>query len=451
MVKVSAIPNEPQFDNRLKKGVDLSLNNIFIKGVLVLSFVCQMLVLFNRGTFEYMVGPVMTVCFVVLTFTPYYYVPFAIVLLTPHALGTVFMGRLSIYMLLGFLLVLRLFVVKFKTNFVLIDLAWLVLGLFNCAHLYWYMFDHVGSEKLTYMVIFTLWIIYLRIDNRRDTGLINNFILAFGAAITTNAAVSLVARTATKYAASDRMGLIGIGSNDPNIAAMMLSLGIAIIISTQKIKMWIKIVCLMVLFFSLITTVSISGLFAAALVILGFSVIMNKNRHNLSVLLVLILGAVLAIYLFPMLGIMGEENAAGETVNYLEYYQEKLYDRFSSFVGNDVDSATSGRTELTRMNLEYFSEQSAMKQLFGGNHVNPLGVNVSHNTFADNLLRFGYVGSFVIILILIYSFVRSVQRTRATGNSTLLLCKLLMIYWSLTLSLFDGSVAILWFTLVLML
>ena len=122
-----------------------------------------------------------------------------------------------------------------------------------------------------------------------------------------------------------------------------------------------------------------------------------------------------------------------------------------SFFNNDYDEASSGRAALTKINLEYFFEQSAKKQLFGGNHVNPLGVNVSHNTFADNLLRFGYVGSIVIFIIMAYSLIKSFQKTRATGNCTFLLCKLLMIYWSLTLSLFEGIGSVLWFMLVLML
>ena len=178
---------------------------------------------------------------------------------------------------------------------------------------------------------------------------------------------------------------------------------------------------------------------------------MNKDRKNLSVLLIIILVAAVAISVFPMLGIVGGENASGEAVNYLEYYQEKLSNKVAEFLGGDYDSATTGRTEITRLNIEYLLEQPALNQLFGGNHVNPLGINVSHNCFVDVMLRFGFVGFVFVFAVMCYSLIKCIQRTRQTRDCTILLCKMLFIYWSLTLSLFDGHYSVLRFTVVLML
>ena len=442
-------PSAIKYDNSQQN--EITANSVFIKCVIVAVYICQMLLLFSRSTFELVLGPVLAICIIILMFTPYYYIPVAVVFLTTHALGTVILGRISFFVLMGFMLVLRLFIVKFKNNFNLSDIAWMLLGLFNCFHLAVFMYDSIGSEKLTIIVVFTLWMIYMRGDTRSKEEVFPNFWLAFAFAITTNAVVSLLSRSATMYETSDRMGIIGFGSNDPNIAAMVITLGIAILLSSQKTKMWVRITALIILFFSLITTVSISGLIAATFTVLVFSIIMNKNKKNVSALLIILLGALVAVYLFPMLGIMGQKNAAGETVNYLEYFQEKLNDKMSNFAGSDIDNATSGRSELTRMNLEYLFEQSALKQLFGGNHVNPLGINVSHNSFVDIMLRYGYLGFFAVFLLMIYSVLRCMQRTKHTGDCTILLCKLLMIYWSLTLSLFDSNGAVLWFSLVLML
>ena len=437
--------------NNPQKGVGITLNNAFVKCVIAMYFVCQMLVLYNRSTFESITGPILAVCVVILTFTDYYYIPFAIVLLTPHAIGTVIMGRISFYVFIGAVLALRLVVIKFNIAFTLSNTLWLMLGLFNVLHLNLFMFEHVGSEKLTYMAIFTAWMVFLLADTRRDPELMDKFLLSFAIAIATNAAVSLVSRTATKYVASDRLGIIGIGANDPNIAAMMLTLAVAIIIGSKYLKVWTKIVLVVIPMLSMITTVSVSGVIAIVILFLIFGIVMNKNSHNLSVFMFIILGALIVIYIFPMLGIMGEENAAGETTNYLEYYQDKIYNRLGAFFDDDMDAASSGRTALMKKNMEFLSEQSTIKQLFGGNHVNPLGINVSHNTFADIALRFGYVGLFGVIVMIIYSLVKCVQRLNESGNCTMLLCKAMMLYWSLTLSIFDGSVGVLWFSIVLML
>ena len=431
----------------------LQLNNenaTFIRCVVIVAYLCQMLLLYNRSTFEPICGLILAACSAMLMFTPFYYVPVSVVMLTPHAMGTVILGRLSLYTFVGCLLIFRLFIVRFKITFTLTDLWWLFLGLFNWIHTLIFLTDYIGTEKLAIMLFFTLWMIYIRCDSHKKQDIYDRFLLAYAFAILVNATVSLFTRSATIYESSDRMGLIGVSSNDPNIAAMFITIGVAIFMSSNLIKIWLKIIACVLLFFSLITTVSISGFVAAVLVVLIFAIIMNKNKKNISVLLVILLGALLAVYIFPMLGIMGEKNTAGETVNYLEYFQEKINEKAGSFLGEDIDNATSGRSELTHINMQYFAEQSGLRQLFGGNHVNPLGVNVSHNSFADILLRFGYIGLIIVFVIMCYSLLKCLQRTRDTRDCTVLLCKLLLIYWSLTLSLFEGSSAILWFALVLM-
>lgn len=450
MQGIANLTNPEQLNNP-QKGVGLTLNNVFVKCVIIMSFICQMLVLYNRSIFESVTGPILALCIVILTFTDYYYIPFAIVLLTPHAIGTVIMGRISFYVFMGAILALRLLIIKFDIVFTLSNVLWLMLGLFNVLHLNIFMFEHVGSEKLTYMAIFTAWIVFLFADKRRDSEIVDKFFLTFGIAIVTNATVSLISRTATKYVASDRLGIIGIGASDPNIAAMMLTLAVAIIIGSKYLKVWLKIVLVLIPMLSMITTVSVSGVLAIVILFLIFGIAMNKSGDNLSVFFLIILGALIAVYIFPMLGIMGEENAAGETTNYLEYYQDKIYNRVGAFFADDIDAASSGRTALMQKNMEFLREQSAIKQLFGGNHVNPLGINVSHNTFADIALRFGYVGLFAVIIMIIFSLIKCVQRLKESGNCTVLLCKAMMLYWSLTLSIFDGSVGVLWFTIVLML
>ncbi len=437
--------NKKQTNN----GVGLTLNNVFVKCVIVACYLCQMLLLSNRSMFELYISPILAVCFVILTFSEYYYIPYALVMLTPNGLGTIFMGRISFYVFLIFLLVLRMVIVKGTIKFVLSDVVWLILGLANAFYLKITASGNVGWPKIVLTCVLTVWLIYINSDNRNNEGVIDRFLIAFAVAITTDAIVSLITRTATKYAASNRMGIIGFSSDDPNGAAMILSFAMAIFLSAQNIKILPKMVAIICLVFTVITTVSISGLIACVLVLLLYFIIVNKKQQKLSVFLFIVFSVVLAIYLFPMLGITGEENATGEAVNYLEYYQERLNDRFLSFVNNDVDSATSGRTEVTRWNMEWFSEQSTLRQLFGGNDVNPAGRGVAHNTFVDMILRFGYVGFSMIAIYAIYAMVRCIQRARESGNYNLLLCKFLMLYWSVTLSMFDGAGAVLWLAFVM--
>ena len=91
----------------------------------------------------------------------------------------------------------------------------------------------------------------------------------------------------------------------------------------------------------------------------------------------------------------------------------------------------------------------AVTQLFGGVPVNPLGLGVSHNSYVDLVLRFGYLGASAIILMIFYSTIKCLQKTYNERNYSLLLCKLLFMYWGLSLSIFDGPISVFWYALLL--
>ena len=164
-----AEPRKPlQLNNEnANAGVDLTLNNTFIRCVVIVAYLCQMLLLYNRSTFEPICGLILAACSAMLMFTPFYYVPVSVVMLTPHAMGTVILGRLSMYTFVGCLLIFRLFIVRFRITFTLTDLWWLFLGLFNWTHTLIFLTDYIGTEKLAIMLFFTLWMIYIRCDSHK--------------------------------------------------------------------------------------------------------------------------------------------------------------------------------------------------------------------------------------------------------------------------------------------
>ena len=433
-----------------KNDTDLTMNNSFVRCIIVVSYLCQVLLLYDRYTFQNYIGLVLTFCVAILMFTDCYYIPIALIILTPNVFGTLFMGRVSFVTVLGVALVFRLLITKAKVNFNISDIVWITIGLCNCLHLHFFNAGHTGIEKIFSMLMAMFWLIYIRIENRKNDGAIEKFLAAMSIAVTTNAAVSLLTRKATLYEHSERLGLIGLGSDDPNIAALAITTAIITLISTNYVKVWAKIVSMLILFLCLITTVSISGFLAVIGTVLIFILFTNKERLNLFAIVSLIIVAILAIVIFPNLSIVGEKNDYGETTNYLEYYQEKIGERFDAFVNDDLDAATSGRTKIMRTNLDYLSEQSTISQLFGGYPTNPLGLGMSHNSYADMILRFGYIGAIGVVMLLVYSTVKCLQKAMKTQKYCLFLCKLLFIYWGMTLSLFDGTTSVLWYSVILM-
>ncbi len=426
------------------------INNVVATVSMVLIYVLYAVMLYTNRGLEHLIGPVLAVAMVAITFTDYYYIPFAVIMVSPHAIGTAFMGRVSFFFLLGALFVLRLFVIKFATSVTLKDIFWLFVAMFNCLHLYIFLGERVGTTKLAYMAIFFIWAVHIMCEIRKNNEFMRNVFLAYAITVTTNGLVSFISGSATKYANADRMGMIGVGSNDPNIAAMHITLAVAIILSTAHLNSWIKIACLASLALSLSTTVSISGFLGVALVVLAYIAFSKKDSRNIRFVVLLIICALLIIYIFPMFSTIQNEDTGRTLTSYIEYYQDKLYEKFTSFATGDFENATSGRTFVAGQNIAFFLEQSPIRQLFGGNHVDPLGILVSHNSFADNLLRFGFLGSLVIFIMMAVSFVKCFKFTVKNSNCTWMLCKLCMLYWSLSLSMFDGNGAVLWFSLLLL-
>ncbi len=416
-------------------------------------FLCEFLVIFNRSL-ETVTGPIFVITMTFLQFTDYFYLPFAVTSVVYGALGTMFRGSLGVYLLLLPLLALRLIITKFSVKIRLTDFLIAAIGLYHIAHLYFFESGYFVTgynnqvKKLIFMISLVLWFCYIRSLERSNNGIINKTLLALSLSIATNALASLITGNASNFDSNDRLGLSGIGGNDPNIAAMFLCIAFAVILSSWYLKNWMKAPLICILMATLITTVSISGLIGMVLILFAFLFFMNKDKRNITLFLAIILIALLVISLFPLLNISSESES--KPTEYLDYYQQKLTDKLGALQSENYTDTTSGRLYLSRINLEYFSGQSAVTQLFGGISVNPLGHNVSHNSFVDILLQYGYFGLTAISLMVIYKFFSQWGLARKTGDCTLLMCKLVMLYWSFSLSLFDGNGICLWLAMLVM-
>jgi len=71
-----------------KNDTDLTMNNSFVRCIIVVSYLCQVLLLYDRYTFQNYIGLVLTFCVAILMFTDCYYIPIALIILTPNVFGT---------------------------------------------------------------------------------------------------------------------------------------------------------------------------------------------------------------------------------------------------------------------------------------------------------------------------------------------------------------------------
>lgn len=431
--------------NAEPESIKRKLANIMPKTAVVILFLCEFFVLLFPDV-QLITGPIFTVLSVYLMFTDYFYVPFTVIIIPMGALGTIIAGKLAIYYLLYPLLLIRLFASGFKLKIKATDFLIIVIGAIHIAELV-IVEDYTNTAKLLYVSATIFWFFYLKCISRENRAYLNNAFTSLAMSITANAFASILSGSYSKYATADRLGIAGVGGGNPNFAAFYIGIAIAIILSTKKFKIFVKLPILLVLGFALITTVSLSGLIGVVVVLLSYFTFANKDKHKLAILLAVLLAAVLAVTLFPLLNIQSESSS--NSTNYLEYYQDKLSERLDSFKNQNYDDVTSNRTSVLKDNLEFFSDQSVMHQLFGGNSVNPYNYLVSHNSYADILMRFGYAGLLAILLAVIYRFYRQLLYARKSGDCIILMCKIALLFWSFTASMFEGIGSCLWIAVLL--
>ncbi len=423
-------------------------SNLIAKLAVVTMFICEFVVLVWPSA-KLITGPTLTLCSAYLMFTDFFYVPLTVIMVPLGTLGTIIAGKYAVYTLLFPLLIIRLLVVGFRFKIMPSDFVLFLIGALHLAQLILFDGYAQATPKTIYIAATLCWFIYIKCYSRDHHGVINNFVMSLAVCVTVNALASLISGRYTLYEGSDRMGLAGVTGGNPNHAGFYIGFTIAVILTNKRLKLWIKLPLLLILAIMIITTVSLSALIGVTVVVLSYFILTNRNKQKLTIFLSIVLVIVLALTIFPLLNIQSDSTV--NSTNYLEYYQDKLLDRLNKLDDQNYDAATSRRTGLTKENLSYFADQSVIRQLFGGNSANPLNTLVSHNCFADILLRFGYVGLFAAIILVIYGFCKQFIYARKHDDFTLLLCKVALLFWSFTISMYEGMLSCMWIGFLLFL
>lgn len=222
---------------------------------------------------------------------------------------------------------------------------------------------------------------------------------------------------------------------DSNYSALFYVLGIVAGIGTSLINKKMKICMLVLLSASLLRTVSMSGIFICAIVVLIYCFIKKPKRGFL-----VIIGAVVTFFIF-----------LNVTINYnsiLYGIQYRIRNAITLFSSQSFASVTSGRTKIWGDYLNTFFEQSKIDQLIGGHNtvsgafrdsmVSRIGA-VSHNSIIDMMFMIGIPLTIALCGIFIYSIISGIKKYKKEKNTLVLsisMIKCVIGLFSLTISIF---------------
>ena len=193
----------------------------------------------------------------------------------------------------------------------------------------------------------------------------------------------------------------------------------------------VRIVFIVLLYLFLLYTGSITG-FLCNLICLLILLLINKGKRFKTI------GAVLLIVFVVLIGynyLKSENNPVVLTV------ETRIQLKYDQLLSKDYNSASSERSKLWESNYSYYNSQTLLKRMFGGNYLTDFGFDnnfkqVSHQTYLDMLLNFGFVGAFFLLAFYISKFIKLLnQKTSEEYQPTRIMICLIWFFYAFGLSM----------------
>lgn len=192
--------------------------------------------------------------------------------------------------------------------------------------------------------------------------------------------------------------------NDPNYFGFYLNLAVfATMLSPAFKKLYIKIPLLLVLYYLIVASGSLTALICNVLAWCVFIVLRYKQKAAVILVVTAIVGAggYLSMTTLPVV----------RDLSVVQSLQQRMESQFSDMFGADekvdADALTSGRSRSWRYYLKYFGSQELTAKLFGGNIVMSSSIDpkfieennaAPHQVYIQFLLNFGILGTIVMML-----------------------------------------------------
>ncbi|MBO5099151.1 MAG: hypothetical protein J6C16_03185 [Clostridia bacterium] len=222
--------------------------------------------------------------------------------------------------------------------------------------------------------------------------------------------------------------------NDPNYLGLIFNVIIFALLCIKYENKFLRIGAITVCYIALLATLSVT----AIIVNLGFLAIyfVFVKKLNPVVLPIMLIIVVIIVNMYNY--------ALSNDMGFITNFAYRIDAKIEALNEGDIDATTTDRTELSRNNLEKFSEKSIFGMLFGGSYITSTGKEktifkeVSHNEFVDNLLFFGIIGA---ILFWSYFIARFRKATMIVKNDTeikkaVIFAKVIYIAYCFTLTIF---------------
>ena len=264
-------------------------------------------------------------------------------------------------------------------------------------------------------------------DIYKDKNNRKNFLIIFALGATVSGCYGLVHNNGINFG----YGIRYAGSiDDPNYSALFYVYGIIAILSVKSIKKKYKMLLLIVLFASLLRTISLTGIVGCIALVLLFNYIKNPKKGFLLIFIFTV-----AFIIFLGMKIPSDSMLYG--------IHTRIINVIADLNIGDFNSITSSRNSIFKLYMSEFNSQSNIFRIaLGGKNVinEPLFGVVSHNSFIDLLFMNGIIGLVFVITWFVIRIIYLIIKYKKTGDETYLgiaFIKITTLYFALTISIYS--------------
>ena len=371
-----------------------------------------------------------------------------VVLIINDGLGTAIMGQLSFYWVALALIILDLLITRWKNQLAAVkqSMLFFFVGILYSLHTLVFQYDMELRTPLNILVFIVMLVyIYNKIEIKSvdlkiiiDLLGVSCVIVALHMVITGGINYTTYSyEEALQWSRTSRYGIIGVGVGDPNFSGLRLIFGFVTVLHTKWPK-WIKFVCAAIFLYCIVKTVSITAIIVL-IIITSLIIILQANPSKvIKALFLLLIAASIGFIILSTVPL-------GSVSEQVELFKYRIEATLKAVIENNYDSASSNRSSHFVEYMNYLSDtsRSPLNILFGCEHIPPADFDsFSHNTFIDWLVRFGYVGFILLMIVSIRKLgthYRVWKKAPSETNKYLLLIKVLYFIYSFTLSIYNGA------------
>lgn len=224
--------------------------------------------------------------------------------------------------------------------------------------------------------------------------------------------------------------------DDPNYMGFFYTIAVFAVVCLKLFKGVTKYIILVFLYAAIITSLSVTAIIGNLVFWVLYLLLKSKLKLKTTIG---ILSIIIFCFIIIFLGVNFDVPFLSQLLTRIKY-------KLLNLNAGDIDGFTTYRTSLSELHFNYFLNQNLFKQLFGGNLVNALIIDLpllqnsaAHNEYIDLLLNVGIIGTICLVTFQftkLFHHFKKYRETKDDGQLFLVIVKCIWLFYAASLTLF---------------